>query len=180
MEAYIPISLLNDYIFCPRSIYLHSVYNDFNTTTYHQTPQVVGRIKHENIENQTYSSAKRYLQAMPIYSEKYGLMGKIDIYDTETKSLIERKTKVNKIYDGYKYQLYEHYFCLTEMGYVVENMYVHSLTDNKRYLISLPDKEETARFEEVVNGVKEAVASEMPVLNNPAKCANCIYRPLCH
>src|SRR3989338_4539406 len=99
MESYIQISKINDFIFCPRSIYFHVVYEQFHQKTYHQTPQLVGKIKHENIEKGEYSTAKRYLQGMEVYCEKYGLAGKIDIYDRDQRSLIERKTKVVKIYD---------------------------------------------------------------------------------
>ena len=52
---------------------------------YHEKPQINGKHAHRTIDFQTYSSSKRYLQGLPVYSEKYNLVGKIDIYDTETK-----------------------------------------------------------------------------------------------
>lgn len=42
-EDYIPISTLNDFIFCPYSIYLHNVYMDTDEGLYHATPQTRGR-----------------------------------------------------------------------------------------------------------------------------------------
>ena len=180
MESYIPITHLNDYTFCPRSIYLHAIYGAFKQNLYHRTPQTIGKIKHENIEEGVYSSAKRYLQGMSVYSEKYGLMGKIDVYDTVEQALIERKNKAKFIYDGYRYQLYAHYFCLTEMGYPVKALYIHSLSDNKRYPLALPSTNEQKDFEEIVEKVTCARAGAMPVLKNKAKCEACIYKPLCH
>ena len=41
---YISISTLNDYIFCPYSIYLHNVYMDADEGLYHATPQTKGGI----------------------------------------------------------------------------------------------------------------------------------------
>ncbi|KKT50229.1 MAG: type V CRISPR-associated protein Cas4 [Candidatus Jacksonbacteria bacterium RIFCSPLOWO2_02_FULL_44_20] len=180
MESYIPITHLNDYIFCPRSIYLHAIYSGFKQNLYHRAAQTIGKIKHENIEEGAYSTAKRYLHGMSVYSEKYCLMGKIDVYDIEEEAIIERKNKVNKIYDGYRCQLYAHYFCLTEMGYPVKKLFLHSLSDNKRYSLALPSSEEQKEFEALVQKVAHARAEEMPILENKAKCAACIYKPLCH
>lgn len=180
MESYIQISKINDFIFCPRSIYFHAVYEQFHQKVYHQSPQLVGKIKHENIEEGEYSTAKRYLQGMEVYSEKYGLAGKIDIYDQEQKSLIERKTKVVNIYDGYRYQLYAQMFALQEMGYSVEKLFIHSLTDNKRYPIDLPEGDELERFEDLIEQIRSFEVSKFPVIDNEQKCNNCIYRALCH
>jgi len=38
-ETYIPISTLNDFIFCPYSIYLHNVYENTDESLYHAIPQ---------------------------------------------------------------------------------------------------------------------------------------------
>ena len=35
MEDYVRISNLNDLLFCPRSIYFHNLYSDFDETLYH-------------------------------------------------------------------------------------------------------------------------------------------------
>ncbi|MBU3964935.1 type V CRISPR-associated protein Cas4 [Patescibacteria group bacterium] len=97
MENYIQISKINDFIFCPKSIYFHGIYENFSEKTYHQSPQVKGKIKHESVDKQKYSTAKKYLQGLEVYSEKYNLFGKIDIYDQENKILIERKNKIKII-----------------------------------------------------------------------------------
>ena len=43
-EDYISISTLNDFIFCPYSIYLHNVYENTDESIFHVTPQTQGRI----------------------------------------------------------------------------------------------------------------------------------------
>ena len=52
-DDYISISTLNDFIFCPYSIYLHNVYMDTDTdvSLYHAIPQTRGRIAHESVDN---------------------------------------------------------------------------------------------------------------------------------
>ncbi|OGF20865.1 type V CRISPR-associated protein Cas4 [Candidatus Falkowbacteria bacterium RBG_13_39_14] len=161
------------------SLYYHSIYENFSQKVYHASPQTKGKIKHECIDEGRYSTAKKFLQGMDVYSEKYGLCGKIDIYDKESKSLIERKNKVVKIYDGYKFQLYAQYFCLKEMGYEVKEMFIHSLTDNKRYKIELPAEEELMKFEETIFDMRNFNIGKDKIEKNENKCGMCIYRQLC-
>ncbi len=179
MEPYIQISKINDFIFCPKSIYFHGIYENFSEKTYHQSPQVKGKIKHESIDKGKYSTAKKYLQGLEVYSEKYNLAGKIDIYDRDAKALIERKNKISKIYDGYKYQLYAQYFCMVEMGFEVEKLFFYSMSDNKKYKIDLPKGKELEEFEKTIDQIRNFDMLNNNYAENPAKCANCIYRELC-
>jgi len=178
MEDYIQISKINDFIFCPLSLYYHSIYEGFSERTYHGSAQTKGKIKHECIDKKKYSTAKKFLQGTEVYSDKFRLAGKIDIYDQENKFLIERKNKVNKIYDGYRYQLYAQYFCLKEMGHKVKKMFIHSLADNKRYEITLPKGKTLKKFKETIKKINEFNINNK-IKKNPNKCARCIYRQLC-
>ena len=115
METYIKISTLNDFIYCPKSIYFHELYNKYNTYIYHTNYQQEGKFNHESIDNFHYSNKKDILQSLTVYSHKYQLLGKIDLYDKSKHILIERKTKIKQIYLGYKYQVWAQYLCLEEM-----------------------------------------------------------------
>jgi CRISPR-associated protein Cas4 len=180
MHNNIQISKLNDFIFCPYSIYYHGIYESFHENIYHDTYQKVGKISHKNIEDGEYSSATRYLQGITIYSDTQGLIGKIDIYDKQTKTLIERKYKVQKIYDGYKYQLYAQMLCLKEMGYQVKKICIHSLSDNTRHALPLPDRGEWNKFLQLIETVRNfKPEQEKQIDTNPKKCAKCIYYQLC-
>lgn len=114
-----------------------------------------------------------------MYSDHYGLVGKIDTYYTEKYILLERKTKVKEIYTGYLYQLYAQYFCLLEMGYVVKEIKIRSKKDNKIYDIPLPDQEETQKFEKFLQQYRSFSPDQKWFIQNPKKCAGCIYRELC-
>ena len=153
MESYIQISKLNDFLFCPKTLYLHSVYESFGEKTYHQKLQVAGKIKHENIDQGRYSTAKKYLQGLEVCSEEYGILGKIDIYDKENQILIERKNKVKNIYDGYLMQVWAQAVCLEEMGYPVKKIFIHSLSDNKRYQVDVPGLKEKARLNDLIEQI---------------------------
>lgn len=169
MESYIQISKINDFLYCPRSVYLHSIYENFSDKVFHRSAQVVGRLNHSSIDEGRYSSAKKFLQALPVYSEKYGIAGKIDIYDSEKKHLIERKTKIKKIWQGYIYQLYGQYFCLKEMGYEIEKMFLYSMEDNKKYEIEIPSEKETSEFGELLEKIK----NYNPLLDQKHSCPKC-------
>lgn len=154
MDSTITISAINDFLFCPKSLYLHGVYNSFDTSIYHDTPQTVGSITHENIEDQSYTTSKHILQGLSVYSARLGIKGKVDVYDSKNKCLIERKYRVKQVYKGFKYQLYAQMYCLIEVGFEVKRLFLHSLSDNKRYEIPLPTKAETEEFEEVIARMK--------------------------
>lgn len=91
MDDAIIISNLNDFIFCPASIYFHNLYGSRDTITYQGAAQINGKKAHEAVDKGTYSGRKHILTALDIYSEKYNIVGKIDIYDLDKKILTERK-----------------------------------------------------------------------------------------
>lgn len=182
MDDVIQISKLNDFLFCPLSLYLHSIYDNYEKDVYHEIIQKVGSIKHESIDKHLYSSSKHILQGIRIYSDKYRITGKLDLYDKRKKLLIERKNKVHKLYKGLYYQVYAEYFCLLEMGYQVEKILIYSLSDNKKYVIPLPNKDDISEFEDLIRRIRnfEITSENLSKLNiSPNKCAKCIYRELC-
>ncbi len=178
MENNIIISNLNDFIFCPRSIYFHNIYDSYDESIYHDSYQIEGKNAHESIDEGKYSSKKSWIQAMPIYSEELGVIGKIDLFNSETGLLIERKKKINKIYDGYLLQLYAQFFCLTEMGFIVKKLEFYSLVDNKKYNIILPSKEDKEKLLQIIQAMK-SFDIHAPFSQNIKKCEMCIYKELC-
>jgi len=178
MEENIIISNLNDFIFCPKSIYFHNLYTSYDSNLYHTIYQTKGKNAHTNIDLKKYSSKKSFLQGIDIYSEEFGLIGKIDLLDLPTKTLIERKYKISKIYDGYYLQIYAQYFCLIEMGYDIKNIKFYSLSDNKVYKVDIPgnkEKEDLKKIIAAINGF-DITTKFIP---NSNKCKMCIYKEVC-
>lgn len=180
MEYPIIISNLNDYIFCPASIYFHNLYGEQDRMTYQSHYQINGTKAHESVDNGTYSTRKNVIAALPVYSEKYGLYGKIDIYDGNNKILIERKKHINQIYDGYIYQIYGQYYAMTEMGYEIDKLEIRSIDNNKTYKIDLPceNVEMKDRFEELIKSINSFDLEKFQQ-NNIEKCKKCIYEDAC-
>ena len=180
MENPLAITLLNDYIFCPLSIYFHQLYLDKVDLVYKDIPQIAGTHAHESIENFQYSHKKSVLCGYNVYSDKYNLYGKIDIFNIENGELIERKKKIKVVYDGYIFQLYAQYFCLKDMGYNVYQLKLISKDDNKIYLIDLPEQntEMLEKFETLIKNIRNFNILDFQPLNE-LKCKNCIYRNIC-
>ena len=80
---------------------------------YQSKAQINGTKAHEKVDNEQYSTRKNVITALDVYSEKYRIIGKIDIYDGDKRLLVERKKHINKIYDGYIFQLYAQYLQFT-------------------------------------------------------------------
>ena len=180
MDDAIPISYLNDFVFCPASIYFHQLYGSMDTMLFQDTDQINGTFVHEAIEEIRYSSKIDILQAISVYSSKYNIIGKIDIFEIDTGRLTERKRKIKNVYDGYVYQLYAQFFALAEMGYTVNSMRFYSSETNKVFPIKMPyeDHELFEKFEETVKAIQEFKLDNFKQ-NNKDKCAHCIYEPAC-
>lgn len=180
MDNQVKISFLNDFIFCPISIYFHNLYGDTETLMYQNFHQIKGKNIHKTIDDNRYSTRKNILTSIDVFSEKYNLYGKIDIYNLETKTLIERKNCVETIYDGYILQLYAQYFCMIEMGYEIEQLEIHSVSNNKKYIVNLPTKnvEMFTKFENIIETIINFNIEEFRQ-ENKIKCMNCIYEPAC-
>lgn len=178
-ENPISISSLNDFIFCPVSIYFHMLEREENIL-FQDTAQINGTYAHRNSDTAAYSTKKSMLQGVSVYCRKYNLCGKIDVFDMDKGILTERKKKIKTIYDGYIFQLYAQYFSLTEMGYDVKKIRLYSMDTNKTYDIDLPDNNPIMRdkFKKLLIDVN-AFSFDNFKQTNVEKCNNCIYEPLC-
>lgn len=178
MEDLIPISALNDFIFCPYSIYLHNVYMDADEGLYHATPQTRGKMAHEPVDSKTSSNRKEEILALPVMSEQLGVMGKIDVYRKKEKKLIERKYQLKQIYQGQIYQLWAQYFCMVEMGYEIHEIAFYEISTNRMIPVSLPSDEDRNELEFFVDSFRKYDPS-VPLKANHNKCSHCIYCSLC-
>lgn len=181
MESYITLSFLNDFIFCPRSIYFHQLYGGFTETVYKQSPQYKGTAAHETIDGQTYSTSAHILQGMEVFCDQYNICGKIDLFDTQKCRLTERKREIKIIYDGYIFQVYAQCFALREMGYTVKEIVIHDLVHNKNYPIDPPENDAAmkSKFEQLIADINSYNLETTPFTPLQPKCQNCIYNQLC-
>ena len=179
MSDYISLSTLNDFIFCPYSIYLHSVYMESDEELYKATPQTKGTIAHQGVDEKKGSTRKSDIMSLPVYCDELGISGKIDVYKQDRHLLIERKNNLKHIFRGQIYQLWGQYFCMKEMGYEVDKLTFYEISTNKMTDVELPGelgKQELIRFIEQFKNYNPA-STIFKV--NPNKCIHCIYCNLC-
>ena len=178
MKELIPISKLNDFDFCPYSIYLQNVYMDTDEDLYRAQPQTRGNNAHEKVDKKTTSTARNVIESLPIISHELGVFGKIDVYDSAKKRLIERKYSLKNLFRGKYYQLWAQYFCLIDMGYKVDIIDFYEISTHKTINDPLPgdkQKNELTRFiENYLN-----FDPKIPINVNHNKCTHCIYCNLC-
>lgn len=186
MENYIKLSTLNDFIFCPKSIFYHELYDSYDKKLYQEEVQIAGSIAHEAIDTAKYSSRKDVLQWLSVYSEKLKIAGKIDLFFTSEWKLVERKNRIHKdtngkekIYLGYKYQLWWQMFCLEEMWYTVRYLELRSMQDNKVYKVYRPSFKEEETFKALLEKYRKFDVLQKNWSQNTEKCRKCIYRELC-
>lgn len=155
--------------------------NSMDRVLYQSEDQLNGTKAHEKVDNGRYSTEENILMGLDVFCERYGLIGKIDVYDEKKKILRERKRQIKTIYDGYIFQLYAQYFAMKEMGYIVEQLQLYSMIDNKVYKILLPEQDIVMfeKFENLIVKMRSFRMEDGFVQENPSKCKRCIYEPAC-
>ena len=153
---------------------------DTDKITYQDSYQLNGNAAHSAVDNGQYSDKTSVLQSLSVCSVRYGLCGKIDVFDVEKGVLTERKKHISRIYDGYVFQLYAQYFGLIESGYIVKYLRLYSYDNNTVYPVALPndDKNMFSKFEKTIKLINEFSFDGFKQ-TNVAKCEKCIYEPLC-
>ena len=175
----IMLSYLNDFYFCPYSIYLHSVYSNVMPDLYYDAYQVEGRIAHDTVDTGRYmASDPSILTSFHVFSDKYHLYGIVDIFKITQGILIERKKRISRIFKGQIYQVWGQYFCLREMGFDVNCLSFHELSTNKDFVINIPTEDDEVKFQEYL----DEIINYDPLNSletNIDKCSCCIYAALC-
>ena len=112
----LPLSLLNDFLYCPRRAALKAIegYREENEHT------IRGDIAHEHADLPGYEVVKgvTLLRALPVWSERLGLSGKCDIVEQRADGSlcpVEYKRGKRRQFDNDDAQLCAQALCLEEM-----------------------------------------------------------------
>lgn len=152
---------------------------DTDEGMYHATPQEKGKNAHESVDHKTADHRADVLLSLPVYSEEYGLMGKVDVFRKREKRLIERKFQLKQIFQGQIYQLWGQMLCLREMGQEVDSLAFYEISTNKTIPVAMPSEEELKAFKDFLTTVRSYTPGSTPLTINPNKCRHCIYSNLC-
>jgi CRISPR-associated exonuclease Cas4 len=112
----LPLSLLNDYLYCPRRAGL-KIIEGWRAENKHT---VLGDIVHEHADLPGYEVAKNVtlLRALPVFSDRLGLSGKCDIVERHADGTllpVEYKKGKRRPFENDDAQLCAQALCLEEM-----------------------------------------------------------------
>ena len=180
IDNYINITTLNDFLFCPYSIYLHNAFMDMDGDVFVAKPQVRGKAAHKEIDERTLSVEPDDVQSLKVFSIELGLVGVIDLYRKNERHLIEFKYKVgDSLFLGQKAQLWAQYFCLSEMGSQVEKISVYEKSTGIFHDVKIPANDVKQILTDLIRKFREFDFSQ-PMEVSTKKCTYCIYCNLCH
>ena len=112
----IPLSAINQYLYCPRRaglIHVEGVFTDNEHT-------VVGSQLHKEVDSPSYETVRdvTLLRALPVWSERLGLSGKCDVVERHPDGSlvpVEFKKGRRRTFDNDDAQLCAQALCLEEM-----------------------------------------------------------------
>ena len=178
----IPLSALNHYAYCPRRCGLIHVEGEF-TDNLHTAR---GNAEHERVDRSAYETAKsgaRLEFALPVWSDRVGLIGKCDVVEfwpDGTVYPVEYKHGARKNWLNDDLQLAAQTLCLEEMlGRPVTLGAIYHAGSRRRREVAV-----TPKLRELVcktaNAIRTMVASgRLPPPVNDARCRECSLKEIC-
>jgi len=178
----INVSALNQYTYCPRRcglIYLESeFFNNIHTSR--------GNAEHERVDQSGYETTRegaRAEYALPVWSERLGLIGKCDvvefwpdgnIYPVEYKHGARKKRLNDDL------QLVAQALCLEEMtGKAITHGAIYHYTSRRRREIAITP-ELRQQIEDTVAAIRDMLeSSKLPPPVNDARCKECSLNEIC-
>ncbi|MBN1300841.1 MAG: CRISPR-associated protein Cas4 [Melioribacteraceae bacterium] len=183
-DDFIMISALQHYVYCPRQcglIHVDDVWQENLFTTR-------GNILHEKVDTDTYESRGnvKTVRGLRVHSFQYGIVGRCDVvefHENQTgKSVlpVEFKSGIPKDDLSDKVQLCAQVLCLEEMliTKITQGAFFYGKI-RRRNFVEI-DNELRAQTENIINSVREIVASKkIPLAEYAVKCKNCSLQPIC-
>jgi CRISPR-associated exonuclease Cas4 len=181
-DEFINLSALNQYGYCPRRCGLIYLESEFEQNIH----TARGNAEHERVDQVAHVASRdgaRVEYALPVWSERLGLIGKCDvvefwpdgeIYPVEYKHGPKRK----RINDDL--QLAGQAICLEEMfdRPVANGAIYHASSHQRRELVITPDLR--GQVVEVVAAIRSMLAlGRLPPPVNDARCRECSLQEVC-
>ena len=181
-ESTILISSLNQYAYCPRRCGLILVEGEFEDNIH----TVRGTAEHEHVDQVAYEtrqSGARVEYALPVWSDRLGLVGKCDVVEfwpDGTVYPVEYKHGARKKWMNDDIQLAAQAMCLEEMlGRPVTHGAIYHASSHRR--------REVAITPELRQGVEQTTAAiramlqggQLPPPLNDARCRECSLIEIC-
>lgn len=180
-DAPIMLSALQHYSYCPRQCALIHVEQAFDENVH----TMRGNTVHQRVDEPGFESFEgvRSEKALPIWSERLGLIGKCDVVEFYPDGRIypveyKHGKKRAKAHDDI--QLAAQAICLEEMtGKPVTNGAIYHHTSRRRREVAITDSLRQ-QVEETVRAVRALLVSgKLPPPVNDARCRECSLKEIC-
>ncbi|MGB7549636.1 MAG: CRISPR-associated protein Cas4 [Terracidiphilus sp.] len=175
------LSLLNDFLFCPRRAALKAVDGCWGENVH----TVKGDLAHEHADLPGYEVAKgvKLLRALPVFSDRLGLSGKCDIVEQNaegTLSPVEYKKGPRRKFINDDAQLCAQALCLEEMfgKAVLRGAVFHAASRRRRDVEFTPQLRRT--IEEAISALHTLVETgTVPPAVFKTACEECSLYEIC-
>jgi CRISPR-associated exonuclease Cas4 len=177
----IALSLLNDFLYCPRRAALKLVegWREENTHT------VMGELAHEHTDLPGYEVAKgvKLLRALPVFSDRLGLSGKCDIVEQRADGSlcpVEYKKGKRRQFENDDAQLCAQGLCLEEMfGKPVEHGAIFHAASKRRREVEFTPELRKLTENAVADLHRLLEAEEVPLAVFKPACTECSLYEVC-
>lgn len=178
----IPLSALNHWAYCPRRCGLIHMEGEF-TDNIHTTR---GNAEHEQVDQIAHTTSKagaRVEYALPVWSDRFGLIGKCDVVEfwpDGTIYPVEYKHGARKKWMNDDIQLAAQALCLEDMlGHPVpKGAIYHATSRRRREVIFTPELRQLV--EDTAYAIRAMLAAGvLPPPANDGRCKECSLKDLC-
>jgi CRISPR-associated exonuclease Cas4 len=168
----IPLSLLNDFLYCPRRAALKVIEGWWGENEH----TVIGSLAHEHADLPGYEVARgvTLLRALPVWSERLGLSGKCDIVERHADGSlvpVEYKKGRRRTFENDDAQLCAQALCLEEMlGSAVRKGAVFHAQSKRRREVE---------FDSALRSLTEQAIADLHALVDSSAVPPAVFKPAC-
>jgi CRISPR-associated exonuclease Cas4 len=174
------ISALNQYVFCPRRcalMHVEGIWSDNEHT-------IIGTLLHDHTDAPGYETDGDVLllRALPLYSLRYGLVGKADIVEMRAgvPSPVEYKKGKRRQFENDDIQLCAQALCLEDMfGVTVTEGYIYHAASKRRRRVGFDAKLRSATLQTIAAVHRLLTDGNVPPAVLAPRCDGCSLRDVC-
>ena len=182
----IPISALNQFLYCPRRAYLIHVEGIFVDN--HHT--ILGNLAHEAVDHPGYEERAGWelLRALPLFSDQLGLTGKADLVEIQRDASdriiaahpVEYKKGPKRRFGNDEVQLCAQALCLEEMlGFSVTDGAIYHAASARRTEVSFDASLRTRTRDALVALLALVASRAIPRAEMKPQCEGCSLHEIC-
>lgn len=180
MTEYIPIAALNQYAYCSHRCWRMFCIGDFIDNKY----TIEGTNLHERVHTTGEGNQEETWQVRAIWlkSEKYKLIGKSDLIESENGEFypVEYKRGKKGEWDNDELQVCAQALCLEEMiGKVVQTGYVYYAQTHQRQLVEISDDLRQQTINTIADVTRIIETGIMPRAVYSKRCRGCSLSEQC-